>query len=112
LLRALRNLAGNAIEWSPPGSRVQVQLEGKNGEVIVTVDDQGPGVPPELRTKIFEPFFTGPQQKGRRVGYGLGLAIVRAAAVEQGGTIEVGTSDAGGARFRLVLPKHGSQHPN
>ncbi len=105
LLRALRNLAGNAIEWSPAGSTVHMELEGKNGEVIVTVDDNGPGVPIELREKVFEPFFTGPAKKGGRVGYGLGLAIARSAARDQGGTIEISSSPTGGARFRLVLPK-------
>src|SRR6185503_19453437 len=48
LLRALRNLTANAIQWSPPGARVIVELRGNNDEIVITVDDAGPGVPPEL----------------------------------------------------------------
>jgi two-component system heavy metal sensor histidine kinase CusS len=105
LLRALRNLTANAIEWSNQGSSVTVHLEGENGDLVITVDDAGPGVPEELREKIFDPFFRGPAANGRRVGYGLGLAIVRSAVTDHGGQIEIGTSPLGGARFRMILPR-------
>jgi signal transduction histidine kinase len=105
VLRALRNLAANAIDWSERGGRVEVAIEGSDSTVAITVDDSGPGVAPELRERIFDPFYRGPAARGRRAGYGLGLAIVRAAADRQGGSIAVDTSPAGGARFRLVLPK-------
>ncbi|MCC6409684.1 MAG: hypothetical protein IT453_21195 [Planctomycetes bacterium] len=105
LMRALRNLAGNAIDFSPPGSRVTVTLDGASERVRVTVDDCGPGVPEELRAKIFEPFFTGPAKRGGRVGYGLGLAIARTAVIGQGGTIEVVDNAERGASFRLELPR-------
>lgn len=106
LLRAMRNLTANAIEWSSAGSEVDVRVSGENGRVVVTVDDAGPGVPEELKEKIFDPFFRGPQAKGRRVGYGLGLAIVRSAVDSQGGRIEVGRSPKGGARFCMLLPRN------
>jgi two-component system heavy metal sensor histidine kinase CusS len=106
LLRAMRNLTANAIEWSAAGSQVDVTVAGENGRVVVTVDDAGPGVPEELRDKIFAPFFRGPQAQGRRIGYGLGLAIVRSAVASQGGRIEVGRSPKGGARFCLLLPRN------
>ncbi|HVS17363.1 MAG TPA: HAMP domain-containing sensor histidine kinase [Planctomycetota bacterium] len=105
LLRALRNLAANAIQWSPVGCTVSVRLVGAEDTIDVTVDDAGPGVPPELREEIFAPFVRGPALNGQRIGYGLGLAIVRSAVDAQGGTIEVGTSDLGGARFHVVLPR-------
>ena len=105
LLRALRNLAANAIQWSPAGSTVAVRLVGLEDSIDVTVDDAGPGVPPELREEIFAPFVRGPSLNGQRIGYGLGLAIVRSAVDGQGGTIEVGASPQGGARFRVVLPR-------
>lgn len=105
LLRALRNLAANAIQWSPSGSTVSVRLLGREATIEVTVDDAGPGVPPELREQIFAPFVRGPALNGQRIGYGLGLAIVRSAVDSQGGTIEVGTSELGGARFHVVLPR-------
>ena len=106
LLRAMRNLTANAIEWSSAGSQVDVHVAGENGRVVVTVDDAGPGVPEELKDKIFDAFFRGPQAKGRRIGYGLGLAIVRSAVDSQGGRIEVGRSPKGGARFCLLLPRN------
>jgi signal transduction histidine kinase len=108
ILRALRNLAANAIEWSEKGKEVHVRLEAGEREVTVTVDDAGPGVPVEMREQIFDPFYRGPAARGRRIGYGLGLAIVRSAVEGQGGRVEVGTSPEGGARFQLVLPKESS----
>ncbi|MCE9593043.1 MAG: HAMP domain-containing histidine kinase [Planctomycetes bacterium] len=105
LLRALRNLAGNAIDFSPPGSRVEIAIVGEPDAIRVTVDDQGPGVPPELRERIFEAFFTGPAKQGGRLGYGLGLSIARTAAIGQGGTIDVSTNARGGASFRVILPR-------
>jgi two-component system, OmpR family, heavy metal sensor histidine kinase CusS len=105
LLRALRNLAANAIQWSPEGASVGVHLTDRDDAIEVVVEDAGPGVPKELREEIFAPFVRGPALNGQRIGYGLGLAIVRSAVDAQGGTIEVGTSEAGGARFRVVLPR-------
>jgi signal transduction histidine kinase len=105
LLRALRNLAANAIQWSPAGARVEVRLADRGAQVEVAVDDAGPGVPEELRERIFEPFARGPALDGHRIGYGLGLAIVRAAVDAQGGEVEVGRSPLGGARFRMALPR-------
>jgi two-component system heavy metal sensor histidine kinase CusS len=112
LLRALRNLAANAVEWSPDGGQVRVQLLGKDGQVIATVDDAGPGVPPEARLRIFDPFVRGPTASGRRIGYGLGLAIVKSAVDRQGGTVFVGESPLGGARFQMVLPKIPPEQPS
>ena len=108
LLRALRNLTANAIQWSAPGGKVSVSIEGHAGEIEIRVDDSGPGVPEELRTKIFQAFFRGPQARGRRIGYGLGLAIARSAVDEQAGRIEVGVAPLGGARFQVWLPRVGS----
>ena len=105
LLRALRNLAANAIQWSPAGARVEVRLADRGEQVEVAVDDAGPGVPDELKERIFEPFARGPALDGQRIGYGLGLAIVRAAVDAQGGRVEVGRSPLGGARFRMALPR-------
>ena len=105
-LRAVRNLVANAIEWSARGDAVDVSIEGSASAVVVTVDDAGPGVPEDQRAKIFDPFYRGPSAQGRRVGYGLGLAIVRDAAERHGGSIAVETSPARGARFRLVLPRN------
>lgn len=105
ILRAVRNLVQNAIQWSPPGARVVVRIEAQGDEILVTVEDQGPGVPEELRARIFEPFFRGPSAQGRRIGYGLGLALVKGTALEHGGDVVVDASPLGGARFRLTLAR-------
>jgi signal transduction histidine kinase len=105
LLLALRNLVANAVEWSPAGEAVDLTVEGRDGELSLTVDDAGPGVPAAERERIFTPFHSGPARPGRRAGYGLGLALTRSAAQAHGGRIEVGDSPRGGARFRLVLPR-------
>jgi two-component system sensor histidine kinase MprB len=105
ILRGLRNLAANAIQWSPTGGRVDVALEGQPERILVTVDDAGPGVPEELRAQVFAPFFRGPAINGQRIGYGLGLAIVRSAVDVHGGSVWIGSSPRGGARFRVELPR-------
>jgi C4-dicarboxylate-specific signal transduction histidine kinase len=68
---------------------------------VIDVDDQGPGVPPELVERLFEPFFT---TKAPGEGTGLGLTLVAAIVEGHGGSIVVGRSPAGGARFGLRLP--------
>lgn len=107
ILLALHNLVTNAVEWSPHGGRVRVRLEGGPARVAVVVDDEGPGVPAQERERIFEPFHKGARSAGARAGYGLGLALTRAAVAAHGGAIEVGSAPGGGARFRLELPRAG-----
>jgi two-component system heavy metal sensor histidine kinase CusS len=105
LVLALRNLVTNAVAWSPEGGLVRVALSGTDHAVEVTVDDQGPGIPPEQVERIFEPFHRGPQAGGRRVGFGLGLALARSAVAMHGGEIHAERSPDGGARLRFVLPR-------
>lgn len=105
LMLALGNLVRNAVEWSPEGESVEVRLGGMNGSVEFTVDDGGPGVPADERSRIFEPFYHGTSPSGRRTGYGLGLALTRAAIEAHGGRIDVEASPRGGARFRVKLPR-------
>jgi len=105
ILRAMRNLVANAIAWTPEGGRVWVEVVGTDAELVATVDDEGPGVPLELRDKVFEPFFRGPSSAGRRAGYGLGLAMVKASAESAGGSVTISDAPTGGARFCVRLPK-------
>jgi signal transduction histidine kinase len=105
LLLALRNVVTNAIEWSPRGKAVEVSLGELDGTLEILVDDAGPGVAPEERELIFRPFHRGAAARGRRVGFGLGLALTHSAVRAQGGSIEVGDSPLGGARFRIRLPR-------
>ncbi len=107
LLLALRNVVTNAIGWSPAGKTVEVRMNTCAEGLEIVVDDAGPGVPPAERGRIFRPFYRGPAAQGRRVGFGLGLALTHSAVRAHGGSIEVGDSPLGGARFRIVLPAHG-----
>jgi signal transduction histidine kinase len=104
LMLALRNLVANAIDWSPPGGRVAVRAEARADAVHVEVDDQGPGVPEADRERIFRPFEQGPARSDGRIGYGLGLALVRTVTDQHQGSVDVGRSTLGGAAFRLQLP--------
>ncbi|XXF75161.1 response regulator [Myxococcaceae bacterium GXIMD 01537] len=101
LRQVLINLALNALDATPAGGLVQLASgEEPSGYVWITVDDTGPGVPQEIRERVFEPFFTTKAE-----GSGLGLSIVHAIVTQHDGTLEVGTSPGGGARFILRLPK-------
>jgi len=101
LERALVNVLDNAVKFSPAGSTITVQLS----DGVVTVDDQGPGVPPADRDKVFDRFWRGADSRGRP-GSGLGMAIVADAAATHGGTAAVYEAAGGGARVVLSLPGH------
>jgi two-component system sensor histidine kinase ChvG len=107
----LRNLIDNARSFSPAGGEVRVALERGRGEAILTVEDDGPGIPPDNLETIFERFYTS-RPKGAAFGgnSGLGLSIARQIAGAQGGTIRAeNRTDAEGAvqgaRFIVVLPE-------
>lgn len=105
LVLAVRNLVNNAVAWSPPAGQVLVRLAGRDGEVVVSVEDDGPGVPPAERRRVFEPFVRGAAAPGRRAGYGLGLAIVAFVVDRHGGRVHVEDAPSGGARFVVRLPR-------
>lgn len=99
LERAVTNLLDNAVKWSPPDARVVVTLA--NG--ILTVDDEGPGIPEADRPFVFDRFFRSTDARSMP-GSGLGLSIVRQVAERHAGTASAGESPAGGARLTLQLP--------
>jgi len=99
VLQIISNLLSNAFRWTPDGGRVELELAAANGRVSVAVDDNGPGVPPEERERIFRPFWSRDDS-----GTGLGLAIAHELAVALGGSIELDTKPGRGSRFELVLP--------
>jgi signal transduction histidine kinase len=97
---ALSNLLINAMQATPTGGRVQVEASIDGDELLIAVTDSGKGVAPDLRERIWEPFFTTKQR-----GTGLGLAIVRKRIEEAGGTARLSETRAGsGARFELRVP--------
>ncbi len=104
-LRVLRNLVGNAVDWSPEGSTVHVVIEGRDDEVSLCVEDTGPGVPEHLADKLFEPFVTSRAPGGQRGGYGLGLAICRTVMDQHGGRLRHEPRPGGGSRFVADFPR-------
>jgi signal transduction histidine kinase len=97
------NLLSNALKYSPADRCVDVAVETGNDRVCVVVTDAGPGIPPEERELIFEPFY---QSRGhrRRSGVGLGLPLARRLARVLGGDVTVRSGPEGGSRFALELP--------
>ena len=89
----------NAIQILPQNGRVVVTVRQRPNEVEISVADNGPGIPPEQRAHIFDPFFSK-----RSGGIGLGLAVVRQIVAAHQGEISVGESAMQGAEFRLLLP--------
>jgi signal transduction histidine kinase len=104
---ALANLLRNAVQVSP-GGEVKVSFALLNMGVVFIVEDQGPGVPENLRRQIFEPFFT---TKDVGQGSGLGLAVVHSVAREHGGSAYVASRDRTGARFVIELPAQALARP-
>lgn len=105
LRRLLRNLLENARRYSD--GAVTVVLEASPaGQGVIRVNDLGPGVPPELRDRIFEPFYRLPGASEREGGVGLGLALVKSIAERHGGHVRCEANDApgGGASFVVTLP--------
>jgi two-component system, OmpR family, sensor kinase len=108
LAQALRNLLANAIEHTAEVSGL-VRLRAEQtalGEVAFFVEDDGPGIPPAERERVFDRFNRVDAARDRASGgAGLGLAIVRAIVLAHGGSVTAGSSPAGGASIRLVLPR-------
>ena len=93
------NLLLNAIQVLPEAGNIILKVTSTIDQVLVTVADNGPGIPAEQRSQVFEPFFSK-----RRGGIGLGLAIVKQIVMANHGNISVHQSSLGGAEFRLQLP--------
>jgi K+-sensing histidine kinase KdpD len=98
--RALTNLVSNAADVMPEGGTVTIRTSRSDDRVAIEVSDTGPGIPEEVRQRLFEPFFT----HGKKHGTGLGLSIVKKIIEDHRGTIEVSTTPGQGSTFRLLLP--------
>ncbi len=103
VVRALTNLADNAVRHTPRHSRITLGAWRAGAAVVLAVRDEGAGVPEELRSCLFEPFAQARDSRARGAA-GLGLAWARAVAVAHGGTLDHCAPPAGGAEFRLRLP--------
>jgi signal transduction histidine kinase len=100
--QALLNLLVNARQVLPEGGSVTVRTRaGARGEIVLEVEDNGPGIPPETRERIFEVFYSS-----RGGGTGLGLPIARQIIERHGGTIQLQSEEGRGTRFTIRLPRH------
>ncbi|HSH45138.1 MAG TPA: HAMP domain-containing sensor histidine kinase, partial [Longimicrobiales bacterium] len=101
---ALVHLLRNAVQAAGPEGSIRASADVDDDVVRFRVEDTGPGVPEEVRTRLFEPFYT---TKPVGEGAGLGLAVVHAVAEEHAGRVDVDRSSLGGARFTLTIPREG-----
>jgi two-component system, OmpR family, sensor kinase len=104
LHRMVLNLVENAFLHTPAGTPVVAAVRLDGDEVVLTVSDRGPGVPPDERERVFERFARSDGDRSTAGGSGLGLAIVRAVADAHGGGARVGDAPGGGALFEIRLP--------
>jgi two-component system sensor histidine kinase BaeS len=114
LRQVLQNLVHNAVRFSPPAGAVRVVLTTQEGWAEVTVEDDGPGVPPEDLERVFEPFYRGDPSRSRHsAGSGLGLAVVKQLVGAHGGTVRAERKPDRGSRFvvRLPTPPPGAAAP-
>ena len=100
----IRNLVENAVNYSPEDSHIELRAERRNGSLIITVSDSGPGIPPEDLSRVFERFYRVDKSRSRPGGTGLGLAIVRHLTELHGGTATAENRAEGGALFTITLP--------
>jgi len=105
LEQILVNLLSNAIRHSPKGGTITLRAEARDGTVLFCVRDQGPGIPPDLQGRIFEPFERFDPHSG--LGTGLGLPVSRRLAEVLGGRLTVESQPGAGAAFTLALPVAG-----
>jgi signal transduction histidine kinase len=104
LHRLAGNLIENALFHTPAGTPVTVSVRREDGNAVLEVADRGPGVPIDMRDRVFERFARGGGDAAPSGGSGLGLAIVRAVTTSHGGSVELLDAQGGGARFVVTLP--------
>ena len=103
LRQALANLVDNAVKYTPEGGHVRLSARAEDGRVVIECADDGPGIPPEDRPRIWERLYRGDQSRSEK-GLGLGLSLVRAIAHAHGGEATVEPAPGGGSVFRVSLP--------
>ena len=96
------NLAQNAIHAMPDGGKLHISAWRADGEIFISFEDTGQGIPPELITRIFDPFFS--RRADGAKGTGLGLSITRALVEKHGGRLEVESTPGKGSRFTIRMP--------
>jgi signal transduction histidine kinase len=113
LEQVLQNLVANAVRHTPRGGRIALTAGGDGDDIIIVVEDSGPGIPAEHLPHVFDRFYrVDSARDARSGGSGLGLSIVRAVVEQHGGRVSAANGAAGGARFELRLPatRRGERH--
>lgn len=104
LERVLSNLLENALKYTPPGSHIRIIAQRRPDDILVSVSDNGPGLPPGQEEAVFDKFYRV-NPESRSPGVGLGLTICRAIVEAHGGRIWAEANPAGGVSFRFTLPQ-------
>jgi two-component system OmpR family sensor kinase len=107
--RMIENLLVNVRRHTPAGTAAHIRVEGRSNGVVLVIEDEGPGIPDELKEVLFEPFRQGAGAGGR--GVGIGLSLVKKFAELHGGTAHVEDGEQGGARFVITLPGDVTEPP-
>jgi two-component system sensor histidine kinase ChvG len=105
LTAVIENVLDNALSFSPPEGTVRVELARRDRTALVTITDEGPGIPAGSEELVFARFYTYRPGHGKSEGHtGLGLALVKAIVEGYGGTVSAATRSAGGAILSIELP--------
>ena len=107
--QVVRNLLTNAVKFSPAGREISLRLSDADGQVVLTVADQGPGIPADELEAVFDKFAQSSLTKTAAGGTGLGLAICREIVEAHGGTIAAANRPGGGAQFTVHWPRDQGQ---
>ena len=105
IVQVLINLVDNAIKYTPAGSHIAIRTRPENGMAVISVADDGPGIPDEMKPRIFEMFYSGAQRiADSRRSLGLGLSLCKSIVSAHGGTIMVADQEPHGTIFTFTLP--------
>ena len=107
--QAINNLLDNALKYTPASGHITLATRAERNAVVITVTDNGPGVPPAEREAIFRRLYRGDASRSQR-GLGLGLSLVKAFAEAHGGTVAIDAAPGGGAHFTIRIPSRSSKN--
>ena len=102
--RIVDNLVMNAAKHTPPEGPIEIRLDARGRDLLLVVEDEGPGIADEYKQEVFETFNRGPKMSSMTPGAGIGLALVSRFAAIQGGRTWVEDAPGGGASFHVLIP--------